>query len=38
MYVIKRGFLDGRMGIVSSVIMAMETFYKYVKLWLLRRS
>lgn len=37
MYVIKRGFLDGRMGIVSSVIMAMETFYKYVKLWLLYR-
>ena len=37
MYIIKRGFLDGRMGVVSSVIMAMETFYKYVKLWLLRR-
>ena len=37
MYIIKRGFLDGRMGLVSSVIMAMETFYKYVKLWLLRR-
>ena len=38
LYIIKRGFLDGRMGVVSSVIMAMETYYKYVKLWLLCRQ
>ena len=38
LYIVKCGFLDGRMGFVSDAMMAVETYYKYVKLWLLSGS
>jgi hypothetical protein len=39
-YVLRRGFLDGRMGLVLALSVAETTYYKYLKLWLLsqRRS
>ncbi len=36
-YVLQRGFLDGRMGFVLAVSNAEGTYYRYLKLWLLRR-
>jgi glycosyltransferase involved in cell wall biosynthesis len=37
-YVLRRGFLDGRMGFVVAMSVAETTYYKYLKLWLLARS
>lgn len=37
-YVLKRGFLDGRMGLVLAISNAEGTYYRYLKLWLLARS
>jgi glycosyltransferase involved in cell wall biosynthesis len=34
-YVLRRGFLDGRMGFVLALSIAETTYYKYLKLWLL---
>ena len=34
-YILKRGFLDGRMGLVLAVSNAEGTYYRYLKLWLL---
>ncbi len=33
-YVIRRGFLDGRVGFVLAVLDAHNSYYRYVKLWL----
>jgi glycosyltransferase involved in cell wall biosynthesis len=32
-YVLKRGFLDGMLGLKVSVLYSFYTFYKYVKAW-----
>ncbi|MES2511044.1 MAG: glycosyltransferase family 2 protein [Pseudomonadota bacterium] len=37
-YILKLGFLDGRMGLVLAISNAEGTYYRYLKLWLLRRS
>jgi glycosyltransferase involved in cell wall biosynthesis len=34
-YVLRLGFLDGRMGFVLALSIAETTYYKYLKLWLL---
>jgi glycosyltransferase involved in cell wall biosynthesis len=34
-YLLRRGFLDGRMGLVVAISVAETTYYKYLKLWLL---
>ena len=34
-YIVKRGFLDGRMGLVLAISNAEGTYYRYMKLWLL---
>jgi glycosyltransferase involved in cell wall biosynthesis len=36
-YVIKRGFLDGRMGLVLAISNAEGTYYRYLKRWLMDR-
>ena len=36
-YVIRRGFLDGRLGFVLACGIAHETWYRYLKLWLAQR-
>ena len=36
-YVLRLGFLDGRMGLVLALSIAETTYYKYLKLWLLCR-
>ena len=36
-YVVRLGFLDGRMGFVLAVSNAEGTYYRYLKLWLLER-
>jgi glycosyltransferase involved in cell wall biosynthesis len=36
-YILRLGFLDGRMGFVLAVSIAETTYYKYLKLWLLGR-
>lgn len=33
-YVLRRGFLDGRLGFVLACGVAHETWYRYLKLWL----
>jgi hypothetical protein len=33
-YILRLGFLDGRMGFVLAVSIAETTYYKYLKLWL----
>lgn len=33
-YVLRRGFLDGRLGFVLACGIAHETWYRYLKLWL----
>lgn len=35
-YVLRRGFLDGRLGFLLAVSNAEGTFYRYVKLWLMQ--
>ncbi len=37
-YVLRLGFLDGRMGLVLAISNAEGTYYRYLKLWLLSRS
>lgn len=37
-YVVRLGFLDGRLGLVLAVSIAEGTYYRYLKLWLLQRS
>ncbi len=34
-YVLRRGFLDGRLGFVLALYAAEGTYYRYLKLWLL---
>ncbi|MDF5237731.1 glycosyltransferase family 2 protein, partial [Vibrio parahaemolyticus] len=34
MYIIKRGFLDGRHGFLLAVLSANTTFTRYADLWL----
>ena len=34
-YIFKRGFLDGRLGLVLAISNAEGTYYRYLKLWLL---
>jgi len=33
-YLIKRGFLDGRLGLVLALYQAEGTYYRYLKMWL----
>lgn len=35
-YFLRLGFLDGRLGIVLSISIAEETYYRYLKLWMLQ--
>ncbi len=37
-YVLRLGFLDGRMGFILAVSNAEGTYYRYLKLWLLRKD
>jgi glycosyltransferase involved in cell wall biosynthesis len=37
-YVLRAGFLDGRMGFVLAVSVAEGTYYKYLKRWLAQRA
>lgn len=37
-YVIRRGFLDGREGVILAVTAAAGSFFRYSKLWLLNRD
>lgn len=37
-YFLRRGFMDGRMGLVLAISNAEGTYYRYLKLWLLQRS
>lgn len=37
-YVLRLGFLDGRMGLVLAISNAEGTYYRYLKLWLLTRE
>jgi glycosyltransferase involved in cell wall biosynthesis len=37
-YVLKRGFLDGRLGLALAISNAEGTYYRYMKLWLLQRE
>jgi glycosyltransferase involved in cell wall biosynthesis len=37
-YVLKLGFLDGRLGFALAVSNAEGTYYRYMKLWLLQRG
>ena len=37
-YVLRLGFLDGRMGLVLAVSSAEGTYYRYLKLWLMTRE
>lgn len=37
-YVLRRGFLDGQLGLALAISNAEGTYYRYAKLWLLRRN
>ena len=37
-YVMRFGFLDGRMGLVLAISNAEGTYYRYLKLWLITRE
>lgn len=37
-YVVKRGFLDGKLGFALAVSNAEGTYYRYLKLWLMQRT
>ncbi len=37
-YLVKRGFLDGRLGFVLAVYVAEGTYYRYLKMGMLRRG
>lgn len=36
-YVLRLGFLDGRLGLVLAISVAEGTYYRYLKLWQLRK-
>ena len=33
-YFVKRGFMDGRLGLVLALYVAQSTYYRYLKMWL----
>jgi hypothetical protein len=33
-YVLRRGFLDGREGVMLAIMNAENSYYRYIKLWL----
>jgi glycosyltransferase involved in cell wall biosynthesis len=35
-FIVRRGFLDGRMGLVLAISNAEGTYYRYLKLWLMQ--
>jgi glycosyltransferase involved in cell wall biosynthesis len=37
-YLLRLGFLDGRMGLVLAISNAEGTYYRYLKLWLINRE
>ncbi len=37
-YLLRRGFLDGRLGFVLAISIAEATYYRYLKLWLLHQG
>jgi glycosyltransferase involved in cell wall biosynthesis len=37
-YVLRRGFLDGRMGLLLAISNAEGTYYRYLKLWLMSQA
>lgn len=37
-YLLKRGFLDGRLGLALAISNAESSYYRYLKLWLLQRG
>lgn len=37
-YIFRRGFLDGRMGLVLAISNAEGTYYRYLKLWLMSQK
>ncbi len=37
-YFLRRGFLDGRMGLVLAISNAEGTYYRYLKLWLMHEQ
>ena len=37
-YFLRRGFLDGRLGFVLAISVSQTTYYRYVKLWMLRKT
>ncbi len=37
-YLVRRGFLDGAEGLMLAISNAETTYYKYLKLWLLRKQ
>ncbi len=37
-YAVKRGFLDGRMGVVLAIYVAQSTYYRYLKMGLAARD
>ncbi len=37
-YVVRRGFLDGRLGFALAMSNAEGTYYRYLKLWLLQQG
>lgn len=37
-YLLRRGFLDGRLGLALAISNAEGTYYRYLKLWLMQRS
>jgi hypothetical protein len=37
-YILRAGFLDGRMGFILAVSNAEGTYYKYIKLMLLNKD
>lgn len=36
-YLLRQGFRDGRMGLVLAIYNAQTTYYKYLRLWMMRR-
>ncbi len=37
-YLLRQGFRDGRMGLVLAIYNAQTTYYKYLRLWMMRRQ
>jgi glycosyltransferase involved in cell wall biosynthesis len=37
-YVLRLGFLDGRMGLILAISNAEGTYYRYIKLWFISRA